>query len=218
MPYDRPLVLSLSTRTENPSTLDHAVERPITLDPRSPLVLDTHEIGRRPGTMREVKRTVAAPEDLGTVVIGVPTGDDVELDLRLEAVMEGIWVSGSVRARAVGECVRCLAEVVEEVDAPFQELYAYPERAAVAAEEGDDEEDVRELEGDLIDLEPALRDTVVPALPFRPVCSADCPGLCSVCGARLADPQNADHTHETIDPRWAELGRVKSMLDDRKES
>ncbi len=198
--------------------MDHAVERLITLDPRSPLVLDTHEIGRRPGTMREVRRTVAAPEDLGTAVIGVPTGDDVELELRLEAVMEGILVSGSARARAVGECVRCLAEVVEQVDAEIQELYVYPERAVVAAEDGDDEEDVRELEGDLVDLEPALRDAVVPALPFRPVCSPDCPGLCSVCGARLADPENADHTHEVIDPRWAELDRVKSMLDDRKES
>lgn len=198
--------------------MDHAVERLITLDPRSPLVLDTHEIGRRPGTMREVRRTVAAREDLGTAVIGVPTGDDVELELRLEAVMEGILVSGSARARAVGECVRCLAEVVEQVDAEIQELYVYPERAVVAAEDGDDEEDVRELEGDLVDLEPALRDAVVPALPFRPVCSPDCPGLCSVCGARLADPENADHTHEVIDPRWAELDRVKSMLDDRKES
>lgn len=194
------------------------MERPITLDPRSPLVLDTHEIGRRPGTMREIRRTVAAPEDLGTVVIGIPTGDDIELDLRLEAVMEGILVSGSVRGRAVGECVRCLTEVVEEVDVQVQELYVYPERAAVAVEDGDDEEDVRELVGDLIDVEPMLRDAVVPALPFRPVCSPDCPGLCSVCGAHLADPENADHTHETIDPRWAGLDRVKSMLDDRKES
>ncbi len=194
------------------------MERPITLDPRSPFVLDTHELGRRPGTMRRVERTVAAPEDLGTAVIGIPTGDDLELDLRLEAVMEGILVSGSVRGRAVGECVRCMTEVVEDIDAEVQELYVYPERAQVAVEDGDDEEDVRELEGELIDFEPALRDAVVPALPFRPVCSPDCPGLCSQCGARLADPENADHTHEVIDPRWAELDRVKSMFDDTKES
>ena len=194
------------------------MERPITLDPRSPFVLDTHELGRRPGTMRRVERTVPAPEDLGTAVIGIPAGDDLDLDLRLEAVMEGILVSGTVRGRAVGECVRCLGEVVEDVDAEIQELYVYPERARVAVEDGDDEEDVRELVGDLVDIEPALRDAVVPALPFRPVCSPDCPGLCSECGARLGDPENADHKHEILDPRWAELDRVKSMFDDTKES
>ena len=194
------------------------MERPITLDPRSPFVLDTHELGRRPGTMRRVQRTVPALEDLGTAVIGIPAGNDLELDLRLEAVMEGILVSGSVRGRAVGECVRCLEEVVEDVDVDLQELYVYPERARAAVEEGDDEEEIRELDGDLVDVEPAVRDAVVPALPFRPVCSPDCPGLCSECGARLADPENADHSHEVLDPRWAELDRLKSMFDDQRES
>lgn len=165
-----------------------------------------------------MQRTVAAPEDLGTAVIGVPAGDDLDLDLRLEAVMEGILVSGSVRGRVVGECVRCLGEVVEDIDVDVQELYVYPDRAQVAAEDGDEDEDVRDLDGDLIDFEPALRDTIVPALPFRPVCSPDCPGLCSECGARLADPENADHQHEILDPRWAELDRMKSMFDDTKES
>ena len=194
------------------------MERPTTPDPRSPYVLSTHELARRPGTMRTVERTVPAPEDLGLAVIGVPAGSDLELDLRLEAVMEGILVSGSVRGRAVGECVRCLEEVVEPVDVELQELFHYPERAQAAAEEGDDEDEIREIQADLIDLETAIRDTVVPALPFRPVCSPDCPGLCPVCGARLADPENADHTHEQIDPRWAELEQLKTMFDEKRES
>ncbi|WP_372594522.1 DUF177 domain-containing protein [Actinotalea sp.] len=191
------------------------MERPIDLDPRSPFVLDTHELGRRPGTMRTVTRTVPAPEDLGTAVIGIPAGSDLELDCRLEAVMEGILVSGSVRGGTVGECVRCLDEILGEIEVPIQELYVYPERAQVAVEDGDDEEDLRELEGDLIDLEPALRDAVVPALPFRPVCSPECPGLCPQCGARLADPENAGHQHEVIDSRWSEL---TSLFDEPKES
>lgn len=192
------------------------MERATHLDPRSPFVLDTHELGRRPGSMRRVQRTVAAPEDLGTDVIGVPTGDDVELDLRLEAVMEGVLVSGSARARVVGECVRCLDEVVDEVDVSVQELYVYPGRAEVAAENGDDEEDVRELDGDLVDVEPALRDALVTALPFQPLCRDDCPGLCSICGAHLAD--DPGHSHETLDPRWAALGGLQSTLDETKES
>jgi uncharacterized protein len=166
--------------------------------------------------MRTDERTVKAPADLGTDVIGIPEGDDVELDLRLEAVMEGVLVSGSVRGRAVGECVRCLGEVVEDVDVSLTELYVYPERAAAAAQAGDDEEDVRELEGDLIDLEPVLRDTVVPALPFRPLCQPDCPGLCSECGARLAD--DPDHHHDAVDIRWAALqGLAETIQDGEKD-
>jgi len=192
------------------------VQRPAHLDPRSPFVLDTHELGRRPGSTRTVQRTVGAPEDLGTDVIGIPTGTDVELDLRLEAVMEGVLVSGTVRGRAIGECVRCLGEAVEDVDLHLTELYVYPERAAVAAEDGDDDEDVRELESDLIDLEPALRDAVVPALPFQPLCQPDCPGLCSECGARLAD--DPDHSHEILDPRWSALSGLAGVQDETKES
>ena len=178
------------------------------LDPRSPLVLDTHELSRRPGSMRTVHRTVAAPVDLGTEVIAIAPGSDLELELRLEAVLEGVLVSGNIRGLAIGECARCLDEVVEKVDVYVTELYAYSERARAAEEDGAEEDDVRELDGDLIDFEPALRDTVVPALPFQPLCADDCPGLCVECGARLAD--DPDHSHDVLDPRWAALQRLQN--------
>ena len=192
------------------------MQRPGHLDPRSPLVLDTHELGRRPGSTRTERFTVGAPVDLGTAVIGIPEGSDLELDLRLEAVMEGVLVTGAIRGQAVGECVRCLDEVTEPVDVTMSELFVYPERAAVAAQDGDEDEDLREFDGDFLDLEPALRDAVVPMLPFQPVCRPDCPGLCPVCGARLADEPG--HSHETLDPRWAALGGLTGTDDEMKES
>ena len=186
------------------------------LDPRLPLVFDTRELGRRPGSMVTVSRTVEAPDDLGTDVIAIPPGQPVELDLRLESVVEGVLATGSVRAIATGACVRCLDPLTTEVSATFQELFAYAERAAhhheVAAE--DDEDEVRELVGDLIDLEPVLRDAVVPALPFQPVCREDCPGLCSECGARLADDPN--HHHDAVDPRWAALQSLTSDTEEKR--
>ncbi|MEO7058658.1 MAG: YceD family protein [Lapillicoccus sp.] len=175
------------------------------LNPRNPMVIDTRELQRRPGSMQEVSRVVGAPEDLGTEVISVPMGAPVELELRLESVVEGVLLSGSVSATATGACVRCLETATYPVEVTLQELFAYPDRAAhhleVAAES--DEDDVRELVDDLIDLEPVLRDAVVPALPFQPVCRVDCPGLCSECGALLA--QDPDHHHDLLDPRWASL-------------
>ena len=62
-------------------------------------MLDTRELGRRPGSQREVTRQVPAPAELGIEVLHVPEGSPVELDLRLEAVMEGVLVTGVGRGR-----------------------------------------------------------------------------------------------------------------------
>jgi uncharacterized protein len=178
------------------------------LDPRAPLVLDTRELGRRPGSQREVSRTVPAPADLGIEVLRVPEGEPVELDLRIEAVMEGVLVTGTATAALEGECVRCLEPITDELSARFQELFVYDDHGIP----GEDDE-VSMLEGDLLDLEPLLRDAVVLALPFQPLCVDDCPGLCTECGARLAD--DPDHAHDApIDPRWAGLQQIQQDTQD----
>jgi uncharacterized protein len=161
--------------------------------------------------MKKVTREVPAPADLGLEgVIGVPAGAAVELDLRLESVVEGVLVTGTAHAPLAGECVRCLDPVEHELDAEFQEMFSYPDadtRTARKDEAGDDAEDADAdalyVEDDLIALEPVLRDAVVLALPMQPVCREDCPGLCPECGARLAD--DPDHHHEATDIRWAAL-------------
>lgn len=183
-------------------------KHPPGLDPRAPLVLDTRELGRRPGSMRKVALTVPAPADLAVELVGVPTGSELELDLRLEAVMEGVLVTGTVRAPFAGECARCLDPASGELEAEIQELYAYPDDgdAPPAGEPGDEE--TYRLEGDLLDLEPAVRDAVVIALPLAPLCQDDCPGLCPDCGARLADA-GPEHGHDGADPRWAALERLQ---------
>ena len=168
-------------------------------------MLDTRELDRRPGSQREVSRTVAAPADLGIEVLRVPEGSPVELDLRLEAVMEGVLVTGTAHTSLVGECARCLEPISEEMEVRFQELFVYEDHALP----GEDDE-VSTLQDDLVDLEPLLRDAVVLALPFQPVCEEDCPGLCPECGARLAD--DPDHSHEAaIDPRWAALADLTRL-------
>src|SRR3954453_6288799 len=95
------------------------------IDPRAPFVIDTHTLGRRPGSMREDSRTVPAPADLGMEMVGVPQGADIELDFRLEAVMEGVLVSGTARAPLRGECARCLDPITSSIEVDFQELFVY---------------------------------------------------------------------------------------------
>jgi uncharacterized protein len=176
------------------------------LDPRSPLVINTHELGRRPGSMRTLELSVPAPEDLGIELIGVPAGSPVEVDLRLEAVMEGVLASGRAWVTLSGECARCLEPLEDDLEVTLQELYVYPESDA-------EEDEASRLQGELLDLEPVLRDAVVLALPFRPVCTPDCPGLCLECGARLQD--DPGHAHEeSIDPRWAALSTLTTNAAD----
>jgi uncharacterized protein len=177
------------------------------LDRRSGLVLDTHELGRRPGAMKQLSTSVDAPADLGIAVIGVPPGSPIELDLRLESVVEGVLVTGVASVTVAGECVRCLTAISDEMEIDIQELFVYPGSEAT-------EDEASRLEGDLIDLEPLLRDGVVLDLPFQPLCRDDCQGLCITCGANLNDVP--DHTHEqSMDPRWEKLA---ALGNDRSEN
>jgi len=176
-------------------------------------VLDTRELGRRPGSQRRVSFTAEAPAELGIEVLGVPEGSPVDLDLRLEAVMEGVLVTGSAEAGLEGECARCLEPIDDTVAVDFQELFLYDREHA----EGDQDDDVSRLEGDLLDLEPVLRDAVVLALPFQPLCRDDCPGLCAECGARLADDPGHRHD-EAVDPRWGALQGLVTDHDDNSGS
>jgi uncharacterized protein len=184
---------------------------PVRLDPRAPLVLDTRELGRRPGSERRVTLTAPAPADLGIEVLRVPEGSPIEFEIRLEAVVEGVLVTGSAHAELAGECVRCLEEIGSETTADFQELFVYDDEDSRAG--GDEDGETSRLEGDLVDLEPLLRDAVVLALPFQPLCREDCPGLCAECGARLADDPGHRHDAE-IDPRWGALRGLAGQQQD----
>jgi uncharacterized protein len=167
----------------------------------SPWVIDTRALGRRPGTLRELRIAAPVDEPIGLDVVAVPPGADVDLDLRLESVVEGVLVSGTAAAIAVGQCSRCLVDLTEPVIALLRELYAYPDSTTAATT---DEDELPRLIDDLVDLEPLVRDEVVLALPMAPLCRPDCPGLCSVCGERFDDLEPG-HSHEILDPRWAAL-------------
>ena len=98
------------------------------LDPRQPLVLDTRELGRRPGSMRRVRADGARRRrSSGSRWPAIAAGSELVLDLRLESVMEGVLVSGTVDATMSGECGRCLDPVSAPLQVDIQELYSYPE-------------------------------------------------------------------------------------------
>lgn len=167
----------------------------------SPLVVSVTNLIHRPGTMETLTEVLPAPADLGNTLIGVEEGSDIDLDIRMESVVDGILVTGSVVVDVHGECSLCLDPIDYEMSANIQELFVFEKAPAGGPEDEVDEQYA--VEDDSIDLEPALRDAVILQLPFQPVCRDTCHGLCADCGARLED--DPGHHHEVLDPRWSAL-------------
>ena len=164
--------------------------------------------------MREHEFTITLKEQWGEGIVSFEAGSEIDLDVRLESVHEGILVTGSAEGEYVGVCGRCLIDITRPVEVEFQELFAYP---------GEEETDF-EVQDDHVDLETLVREAAVLALPFQPVCQPDCPGLDSKTGERLAVSTGTEQA-APIDPRWSALqqitdqdGKASSRAAEKEES
>lgn len=154
--------------------------------------------------------TVVSPSRIGLDLVAIAKGAQLELDLRIESVSEGVLVTGTVAGPTVGECARCLTAITGDVEIDLTELFAYPD---TATDETTDSDEIGRVIDETIDLEQPIVDAVGLALPFAPLCGPDCAGLCPQCGVPLATAEPGHH-HEQIDPRWAKLA---AMLPDESE-
>lgn len=169
---------------------------------KTPYTVHVRDLLRRAGEMREVTLEIPLPEQLGEGLVAVRAGEIMDADVRLEAVHEGVLVSANVEATASGICGRCLIDIELPVEVEFQELFAY----------SSDEAFEYEVQDDHVDLEPLIRDAVVLALPFQPVCRPDCPGLNPETGERLAEKPELT-VEEPRDSRWAALADLQVSTD-----
>ena len=147
---------------------------------------------RQPGSRRRI-RIEGELSDLAVPSASVPDGASVVFDGVLEAVGEGILVTGSVETPWQGTCRRCLEPASGVVEDELCEL---------CCEDGDPET-TYPLHGDLLDLAPLVRDACILDLPLAPLCRADCAGLCPECGINRNFEQCS--CGAPLDPRWAEL-------------
>jgi uncharacterized protein len=109
------------------------------------------------------------------------------LDVALEAsaYSGNVFVHGSMRASVLLTCSRCAAEWLEPTVFPF-DLVLAPARAQSAPREDieltRDDVQFTYYEGEVIELDDALREQVILQLPEYPLCQPDCKGLCQRCG------------------------------------
>ncbi len=162
--------------------------------PASLLNVPVFDLMHRPGEMRERQIDATATEAFGNAVIGVKQGAAIYVEARLESLHDGILVTAEADAHVEGECIRCLDPISDTLRVDIAELFAYSEDEAFDYTVVDDH----------VDLEPLVRDAVVLALPFQPVCRPDCPGLDPETGEKLSADSSREPA-QRIDPRWSAL-------------
>lgn len=105
------------------------------------------------------------------------------LQLRLDRDGDEVDVRGQVHASVPQECARCAEPVTSQVVADIDlRLAPRPDRVD-DAELGRDDLDTDFYTDDQLDLAAIVTNETTVALPMKPLCSADCRGLCPVCGA-----------------------------------
>ena len=125
----------------------------------------------------------------------------VEVSVTLEAVPDGVTVTGSLDARWRGECNLCLEQVGGELHADVQEVF----------EDAPSDEDVYRLHHEYVDLTPMVSDALLLELPLLAKCPFGGVGECER-APDLADPDESEEQPEEAepkgDPRWAALDEL----------
>lgn len=113
---------------------------------------------------------------------------------------EGIYLQGELNTAITQECIRCLEEAVLPITITLDELFFYPPWSAPPGESVVGE-------SGFVDLAPLIRELILLETPTKPLCRADCQGLCQQCGANLNEG-DCGCVEETLDPRLAVLQQL----------
>jgi uncharacterized protein len=149
---------------------------------------------------------------------GTPEGAGEGYNAAIEGTLElvrtptGILVRARLSVSPAIECGRCLVTFIEPVALDFDEDYVL-ERDPNTGEtvDGLSADDLRIDERQHLDLSEAVRQYEQSARPLRPVCRADCAGLCSTCGQNLNEG-SCQCPDVEADDRWSGLAELAQQL------
>ena len=157
------------------------------------LTVDVRDLLCEPGASRTVVINEGVPA-LATELARIPEERPVAGEFLIESVVDGLIVSGAIRGTMTLACARCLepfeSEARVEVHEPF---------VAGAAPDADE----YPVADGFADLEPMIRDSIVLAMPFAPLCKPSCLGLCAGCGGNRN--LGECRCEQEADPRWSAL-------------
>ncbi len=165
-----------------------------------------HDLVDQPGSTRELSRVVERDELTDKDSWGAADEalrSPIEIDLRLDSVIEGLLVHGTVAFTLAVDCARCTESFELEIEEPVSELFVDPMKAD-PEDEWDEGYELLEARTS-VDLSALLRDVVVLAVPTRPLHPEPCaPPTIEGVEVRTED-EDATLRASTPDPRWAAL-------------
>jgi len=134
----------------------------------------------------------------------------VALDAEIHKDATKVRVTGRVATTLQLSCSRCLESFEIPVDAVFDVLLL-PE----AANAGEGEQEVADedlgvsfYKDETLDLGDLMREQFFLAVPMKPLCQADCQGLCPVCGINR-NRDTCSCRSEWVDPRLEALRNLR---------
>jgi uncharacterized protein len=119
---------------------------------------------------------------------------------------ERVILSGRISSDVTVCCSRCLTETGIHIRSQFTDVLLDPQFEPLEAELELSEESLDEsfALGGEVDLSELIRERILLELPFMPLCSVGCRGLCSKCGIDR-NLNSCYCTERDVDPRWAVL-------------
>ena len=119
---------------------------------------------------------------------------------------KGIWVSGRLETRAVCVCSRCLTTYPHPVRFQLDEVYMPTVDMITGAPLTQPVEDgaLTIDHNHTLSLLEAVRQYTILNMPMKPLCRAECPGICQGCGVNLNEGP-CQCPASSVDERWTHL-------------
>lgn len=175
--------------------------------------LNISSIQGRKGAFFQVKRQIPADFVETLPEVGQVFGP-ISAELTVTNTGEAYLVTGELSLDVELQCSRCLKPLQTKVEASIEEeFYQHPHEVEEELPFDDD----LVVDGDELDATSLIEESILISIPMKPICSPDCPGLCSTCGADLAEGDcECDNTD--IDLRLAPLKELlKTTTPERRD-
>ena len=128
---------------------------------------------------------------------------------------EDISLRGTLSGTVNPQCSRCLADFAMPVDLPMDVVYVFREERPEKEDETiEPHSNISYYEGDTLDLIKEIKDLLLVSLPIKPVCRADCKGLCLQCGADMNTAPCTCEQRPAASP-FDKLEALKSKLEEK---
>ena len=132
--------------------------------------------------------------------------DNVHGSLQLLRTHQGVLATAELEVKVTLECGRCLSTFplllnlsIEEEFFPLVDINTGRRVSIPSGAEG-----TRISADHVLDFTDVLRQCVITQVPMKPLCHADCAGLCQQCGANL-NQGTCQCISAEVDPRWKSL-------------